>query len=1204
MPHDLPNQQKIRDILKNFHGIEPLKELFWGELNYDRQNDPISPSDWTPTAQSAIAEDPILFATGGDDFHLIYTRLNSDSLRLTDERPIITRLLRDHPYALFIFSNNNQTHWHFVNVKYDPEHPEKRRLYRRITISPTEKLRTASERIAMLDAESLDSPLEIQSLHDYAFDVEAVTNEFFKSYQSVFQRLQDDLMDQTNDNQWAHDVALQFLNRFMFLYFVQRKGWLGDNTKFLKSFWEAYQRSDVPVNSFVERWLNILFFEAFDRGSHGGHHRFPDKIRNALIMAPYLNGGLFTENDLDNQHVFQISDSRFKDIFDFLENYNFTIAEDSPIDQEVAVDPEMIGKVYESLVNVSTETDERGDAGIFYTPRTEIDLMCRLALVDNLTNHLGEEHKSLLYETILAIEPDEKADADQRIGDENLWSALDECLKGLAIVDPACGSGSFLVGMLHVLDDLRTRTDRQLGHNQLSFDRKKAIIGENLYGVDVMEWACGVAELRLWLALITDADIPRAELQVRNRNDPLLPHFSFNIRCGDSLVQEIGGINLAQVRDRFSGVSSDLKRRITKLKNQKLKFFNNDVTREFKTEEDVKHEESELFRDLLDERSKAIYDDIGILQQKIRAANVQQLNLDESTEVPDASQPDREMEEWRKQVEALTADRNHLIAARRALRDAPTSPFVWDIAFVEIFSDEKGGFDVVIGNPPYVRQENIADPKLPRESITTDNKKAYKAKLARSVYQAFRRFFDYKREKDIRVGNPSAAVSHKLDAKSDLYIYFYFHGLSLLNPEGSFCFITSNSWLDVGYGKDLQEFLLKHCHTKQIIDNQSRRSFASADVNTVICLFSAPDEKRKSGLDKTTRFVMFKTPFEGVLDAVIFEEVEEAEERTSRKEHRTFPVRQRVLLESGGEYQTTDRSTAAKYSGDKWGGKWGGKYLRAPDIYWTILEKARDKLVCLGDVAEVRFGIKTGANEFFYLDDDTVRRWGIEDEFLKPVIKSPRECKSILIDPNQLKFKLFMCGKDKEDLDGTAALEYIEWGESKEFDQRPSCSGRPRWWDLGEWEYPDMLWSDAYNVRFGCFENAGNYFGDKRFFVMKFKGENLVTRAYLNSTIIPLLIETEGITNLGEGVVYTNVYWLKTLPVLENHEASDEVRQCYDRIKTRRILSIFEEIHQPDRRALDSLIFDALNLTQGERDAVYEAVVNLVEARLSKAKSL
>ena len=179
----------------------------------------------------------------------------------------------------------------------------------------------------------------------------------------------------------------------MFLYFIQRKGWLDDDTDFLRTFWKFYQNTDVPADSFVDHWLNVLFFEAFNNKFHGGHRHFTDEIRKALATAPYLNGGLFTENDLDEAHNFQISDARFTGIFDFLENYNFTIAEDSPLDQEVAVDPEMIGKVYESLVNVSDEEDEQGDAGIFYTPRTEIDLMCRLALVDNLTNHLGEEHK-------------------------------------------------------------------------------------------------------------------------------------------------------------------------------------------------------------------------------------------------------------------------------------------------------------------------------------------------------------------------------------------------------------------------------------------------------------------------------------------------------------------------------------------------------------------------------------------------------------------------------------------------------------------------------------------------------------------------------------------------------------------------------------------------------------------------------------------
>ena len=676
MRNDPSHQTRILDLLQNFHGIEPLKELFWRELNYDRQNDPISRESWTPRDISSTEDAPLLFATAGNnsEFQLIYTRLNSERLPLTAERPIISRLLNAHPYALFIFSNREQTDWHFVNAKFDEEHPEKRRLYRRITISPREKLRTASERIAMLDAESLDSPLEIQSRHDKAFDVEAVANEFFKGYQSVFQRLQDDLTNRTNDQQWAHDYALQFLNRCMFLYFIQRKGWLDDDTEFLKTFWESYQTTDQPVDSFVERWLNVMFFESFNNRFHGGRRHFPDEIRRALVSAPFLNGGLFTENDLDNQHNFQISDSRFKSIFNFLESYNFTIAEDSPLDQEVAVNPEMIGKVYESLVNVSTETDERGDAGIFYTPRTEIDLMCRLALVDNLANHLGEEHKSALYEAVFAFEPDERTRADQQLRDRNLWNRLDECLKGLAIVDPACGSGSFLVGMLHILDDLHERANSQLGHDERSFDRKKAIIGKNLYGVDVMEWACHVAELRLWLALIIDADIPPAELQLRK--EPLLPHFSFNIRCGDSLLQEIGGMNLAQILGEFSGVSSHLKGRVTKLKNQKLKFFNNDSTREYDSEDEVTHEESELFRALLDARSEVIDDEMRILREKIRAANVQQLNLDESSETLEACQPDRETEEWHKQIQNLTEEHSHLNRARGALVREQILPFV------------------------------------------------------------------------------------------------------------------------------------------------------------------------------------------------------------------------------------------------------------------------------------------------------------------------------------------------------------------------------------------------------------------------------------------------------------------------------------------------------------------------------------------------
>lgn len=573
--------------------------------------------------------------------------------------------------------------------------------------------------------------------------------------------------------------------------YIQRKRWLGEDTDFLQSFWESYKNAGQEKDSFIDRWLNVLFFAAFNNKFHGGHRHFPDHIKQALALAPYLNGGLFTENALDQKYAFKISDSRFEQVFTFLQRYNFTIAEDSPLDQEVAVDPEMIGKVYESLVNVSSEADERGDAGIFYTPRTEIDLMCRLAVVDHLTNHLGQGHKNLLYEAVFALEPEEKVLADKAVTQASLWLDLEARLRGITIVDPACGSGSFLVGMLHILDDLQERANRQLGQHETSFDRKKRIIGQNLYGVDVMDWACHVAELRLWLALIIDTQFTREELHVRP--EPLLPHFTFKIRCGDSLVQELGGINLGYLRGSHD-IQPTLKARITKLKNEKLKFYNNDPTCQFRSANQAVQEELRLFRDILDARHHNIQASIKALHRKIEGPQERQMRLDGTIE-EQPHQMKLEAIEWQKQIETLTKELDQLSDARTALKTAKDVPFVWDIAFVEIFEGEKEGFDIVVGNPPYVRQENIADPRLPHEDKARENKKAYKVKLARSVYQVFPRFFGY---------NPKTeSATQKLDTKSDLYVYFYFHNLPLLNPKGSLCLITSNSWLDVGYGADL-----------------------------------------------------------------------------------------------------------------------------------------------------------------------------------------------------------------------------------------------------------------------------------------------------------------------------------------------------------------------------------------------------------------
>ena len=491
--------------------------------------------------------------------------------------------------------------------------------------------------------------------------------------------------------------------------------------------------------------------------------------------------------------------------------------------------------------------------------------------------------------------------------------------------------------------------------------------------------------------------------------------------------------------------------------------------------------------------------------------------------------------------------------------------------------------------------------------VTTSNKKIYKAKLARSIYQVFPRFFSYNASRD--------TAANKIDAKSDLYIYFYLHGLSLLNPNGSFCFITSNSWLDVGYGKCLQEFLLKHCHIKMVIDNQAKRSFASADVNTVIVLFSSPNMKKETRLEETARFVMFKEPFEHILSPVIFEEIEAAKKRKTTPEYRVNPIVQKLLLEDGCEMHDDKDSKEESQKGRRKkpvqgplikvakyiGNKWGGKYLRAPDIYWTILKKGKDKLVRLGDVAEVRFGIKTGANDFFFLDKSRSKELDIEKEFLMPVIKSPRESKHLRIVQKNLKYNIIMCHKNKHELKGTKILEHIKWGEEKGYHKRPSCAGRKNWWDLGQWAFAQLLWVEIMFASFRVYINSDRVYESDKFYGIISHTPTKELCLTLNSSILLLWKLLSGFSSLGQGALKTPVYEVKNFLIPSNTEI---LTQFNESMLNRSIENIDIEVSQADRKELDSVIFDYLKLTQDEGEAVYEAIINLYEARLNKAKSL
>lgn len=1243
----MPQQQRtpvILGLLQDLKGLEPLKQLFWTELNYSRINQPISRQGWPDTHKDLLAEDPILFAGAGDGqgFHIIYARLASDKLRLTPERLVVSKLLSEHPYALFVFSNHQQDRWHLVNVKHDRE-SRKRRLYRRITVGPEERLRTAAERIAMLDVTEVPGTtlfgvgaLDIQTQHDTAFDVEAVTKEFFDKYRKVFRALQDDLERQTGDRKWAHDYALQFLNRLMFIYFIQRKRWLGDNTEFLRDFWEAYRDSKQPRDTFFRNWMAVLFFEAFNKRFDGGRRQFPEPIREALQMAPYLNGGLFARNRLDEGpegKSFEITDKRFECAFGFFEGHNFTIAEDSPLDQEVAVDPEMIGKVYEMLVNVSDEADERGDAGIFYTPRTEIDLMCRLALVDNLANHLGRQHNNLLYELVFALEPDDKENADRQVTKAGLWRLLDARLRNTTVVDPACGSGSFLVGMLHVLDDLQVRAARHLGIEEDAYDRKKRIIGESLYGVDVMEWACHIAELRLWLALVIDAEFTREELAVRA--DPLLPHFTFKIRCGDSLVQEIGQVNMAHIKGAEL-LPSSVRRKIEHHQIEKLRFYANDSERQYTTEEEVRREELRLFRQILDAQYDRLQIEIIGLEQKMANPVAKQIRLDGTVEP--AAQMELQAAQWQQQIEELQAQQARVQEARQALAANHRDYFVWDIAFVEVFLGESDGFDIVIGNPPYVRHENIADPRQPREQMTTESKRRYKAKLARSVCQSYPSWFGSDADRPTR--NPGA--------KNDLYVYFYFHGLSLLNREGSFCFITSNSWLDVGYGADLQEFLLNNCHVKLILDNQARRSFADADVNTVIVLFSAPQYEPDRALQHTARFAMLTVPFERVVDAIIFEEIEEAADRRTTAEYRVFPISQQQLLQNGcepgndaeGEATSARRRRAkaqarlqddgvGKYTGDKW----GGKYLRAPDIYWKILEKGRDKLVRLGDIAQVRRGFTTGANDFFYLpsryfdikrDGDYYRLipkqeglpegMAIEGEYVRPAVLRLISVTHPILTDNQVSHRCVFPPVGDLLRDAPQLQRYLRWGEQMRFHTSATCRAHRPWYNLGDPKAPNIMVPRRHKRRPVVLVNACGALGSDGlvFVYLHEESHTDLVAASLFTTFDSLQREVLGMANFGQGVLETQKGVVPDFcvinPAVVKPECCTQLIEAFHTISHRPIRMTYDDVCMPDRTALDDAFLAAVGFdTAAERHKgtgeLQDATCRIIWHRMSKTNN-
>ena len=404
---------------------------------------------------------------------------------------------------------------------------------------------------------------------------------------------------------------------------------------------------------FLEQVLEPLFFGIFNTESEQRKKLFANEHWSMDLLKqwehlPYLNGGLFERDEVDKMNI-RLPASLFNDLFTFLASYNFTVDENDPDDAEIGVDPEMLGKIFESLL------EDNKSKGAFYTPKEIVRYMCKESLIAYLNTKMSacrDARPCVSTDTEIRtfVETHEFPDELEPYRD-----VLDRALREVKICDPAIGSGAFPMGLLNELWRCREAIGTPLSRLQL----KKEIIENNIYGVDIERGAIDIARLRFWLSIVVDSEMPEA-----------LPNFDYKFMQGNSLIESFEGVDLSRMMSNGSQLS-----RLGKGRN---KAGENQFGFEFATD-DTKRNLQLMLREYF-----SITDHIKKAQQR-RSINdsvksyIRQLSIRPSAEA---------------RLSALDPSANQEF-------------FLWHTWFKDIF--DKGGFDIVIGNPPYINVENLEE---------------------------------------------------------------------------------------------------------------------------------------------------------------------------------------------------------------------------------------------------------------------------------------------------------------------------------------------------------------------------------------------------------------------------------------------------------------------------------------------------------------
>ena len=609
----------------------------------------------------------------------------------------------------------------------------------------------------------LNGRLKLSDLKE-SFSVDALSDEFFDEYHLHYDRIVANLTqsyrrdvpwrvsaDGTSDTR-LHDYVKKMMGRIVFLHFLQKKGWLNGNPTFLRDlFCSSPYQAD-----FLEQVLEPLFFGIFNTEPEQREKLFVNEHWDKGLLKqwehlPYLNGGLFERDEVDKMDI-RLPASLFNDLFTFLASYNFTVDENDPDDAEIGVDPEMLGKIFESLL------EDNKAKGAFYTPKEIVRYMCKESLIAYLNEQCTMNNVQLSSAIRSFVENHEL------LGElEPYREILDRALREVKICDPAIGSGAFPMGLLNELWRCREAislspvvetqnfASPSMGPSSSTQSRaalKREIIENNIYGVDIERGAIDIARLRFWLSIVVDSEEPQA-----------LPNFDYKFMQGNSLIESFEGVDLSRM------MSSD-------------------------------GQHSSLGKG----RQKAGTNQLGIEFVSTDTKRNLQLMLREYFSLTDHVKKAEARREINNSVKSYIRQqdlRPEALARLTALDPSANQEFfLWHTWFKDIF--DKGGFDIVIGNPPYV---NIANIK-PDE---------YREFLQRS-YRSTRN-------------------------KCDLYAYFIERSFVLSSPNGIISFIVPVTWKATDSFKKMREIVFKEHSVLQVV-NLNYGTF-DATVKPMILLMSA-----------------------------------------------------------------------------------------------------------------------------------------------------------------------------------------------------------------------------------------------------------------------------------------------------------------------------------------------------------------------------